>query len=64
LERKIYVVDALHDVFAERFTSRVAAMHAGDGFDERSGVVPLIDANAIQRSAGASGTPSRTAAVS
>jgi len=29
LERKIYVVDALHDVFAERFTARVAAMYAG-----------------------------------
>jgi acyl-CoA reductase-like NAD-dependent aldehyde dehydrogenase len=34
LKRKIYVVDALHDVFAERFTARVAAMHAGDGFAE------------------------------
>jgi hypothetical protein len=35
LERKIYVVDALHDVFAERITTRVAAMYARDGFDER-----------------------------
>jgi hypothetical protein len=49
LERKIYVVDALHNVFAERFTARVAAMHAGDEFDERSDVVPLIDANAIEK---------------
>src|ERR1700738_1468516 len=35
VKRKIYVVDALHDVFAERITTRVAAMYARDGFDER-----------------------------
>jgi hypothetical protein len=29
LERKIYVVDTLHDVFAERFAAWVAAMYAG-----------------------------------
>jgi hypothetical protein len=30
------MVDALHVVFAERFTARVAAMPAGDRFDERA----------------------------
>jgi hypothetical protein len=34
VKRKIYVVDALHDVFAEQFMARVAAMYAADGFAE------------------------------
>jgi hypothetical protein len=58
------VVDAPHGVFAEWFTARAAAMPAGDRFDERSDVVALTDANAVEKSAGTSRTPSGTAAAS
>lgn len=46
---RIYVVDALYDLFVERFGDRVRSMRVGSGFEPSSDVGPLIDDAAVRK---------------
>jgi succinate-semialdehyde dehydrogenase/glutarate-semialdehyde dehydrogenase len=46
---RIYVQAGIKDRFVAAFGKRVGAMKAGDGFDEKNDIGPLIDARAIEK---------------
>ena len=46
---RVLVQGRLHDVFAERFAARVAALKVGDGLEDGVQVGPLIDADAVAK---------------
>ncbi|MCC7177366.1 MAG: NAD-dependent succinate-semialdehyde dehydrogenase [Acidobacteria bacterium] len=46
---RIYVHDAVHDAFVERFSAVVSALRVGDPLDEATQVGPLVDAQGHEK---------------
>jgi succinate-semialdehyde dehydrogenase/glutarate-semialdehyde dehydrogenase len=46
---RIYVHDAVHDAFVERFATAVAALRVGDPLDEATQIGPLVDAQGLEK---------------
>lgn len=46
---RIYVHDAVHDAFVERFAAAVAALRVGDPLDEATQIGPLVDAQGLDK---------------
>lgn len=46
---RIYLHEAVYDEFAERFVAATAELRVGPGWDERSDIGPLIDADAVAK---------------
>jgi glyceraldehyde-3-phosphate dehydrogenase (NADP+) len=47
--QRIYVVDAIFDTFAERFTDKVRAMQIGSPLDPATDLGPMVDEKAVNR---------------
>ncbi len=46
---RLYVHDAIYDSFIEKYSSRVAALPVGDGFEDGSTIGPLIDQDGFDK---------------